>query len=342
MSAAATGQPDAILKDLAKLWVSLAKDKEGDPAEQTATGSGVLRAIAMTLIAAVDESEDPAEVGETVALLMKEHPSRAITLRLVAGEGRVLSSRVYAQCWMPFGQRRQICCEQIEITASECAVEDLPAVVLPLTVPDLPVILWCRSARMVSLPEFAGIEAVATKIIVDGDSFASTGAAFEQLQKARREGRVVADLAWTRITRWREITSRAFEDQMLYRQFSGPVDATIEYESEEPHDGAYYYAAWLADGIESCGGKPVVTMRQGSGAGAAAGLCSVSIRAASGAQIHLKADAGAVEVNANGKSSRTIYPNTSDSALLQEELSLPGRDPVFEAALQRAVEMSKR
>ncbi len=324
MSAAATVQPDAILKDLAKLWVSLAKEKEGDAVDKTATGSGVLRAIAMTLIAAVDEKEDPAEVGETVALLMKEHPSRAITLRLVGDEGRVLSSRVYAQCWMPFGQRRQICCEQIEITASECAVEDLPAVVLPLTVPDLPVILWCRSARMLSLPEFAGIEAVATKVIVDGDSFASTGASFEQMQNIKRSGIRVADLAWTRITRWREIISRVFEDQLLYQKLSGDVEVVIEFEHAEPHDGAYYVAAWIESGIESCGGKPRTTMRQASGAQAVAGLCSVSIRASGAVDISLRAEAGSVGAMVNGKNSRTVYPNTSDSALLQEELSLAG------------------
>ena len=85
---------------------------------------------------------------------MPEHPSRAIVIRFRAEDQRALAARVFAQCWMPFGHRQQICCEQIEITASDASLPDLAAVVLPLTVPDLPVILWCRSPRALS---FAGI-----------------------------------------------------------------------------------------------------------------------------------------------------------------------------------------
>jgi glucose-6-phosphate dehydrogenase assembly protein OpcA len=76
---------------------------------------------------------------------MPEHPARAILVRLSGAGDRSLAERVYSQCWMPFGQRRQICCEQVEITASDAALADLQSVVLPLTVPDLPLIVWCRS-----------------------------------------------------------------------------------------------------------------------------------------------------------------------------------------------------
>ena len=45
----------------------------------------------------------------------------------------------------------------------DAALADLPSVVLPLAVPDLPVILWCRSARLVDLPEFGAIAVMATR-----------------------------------------------------------------------------------------------------------------------------------------------------------------------------------
>ena len=339
MSSAATVAPDAILKDLAKLWVSLAKEKEERAPGKLDTGSGVLRAISMTLLAAVDESEDPADVGETIALLMKEHPSRAIILRLVAGDGRVLSSRVYAQCWMPFGQRRQICCEQIEITASECAVEDLPGVVLPLTVPDLPIILWCRSAHMLSLPAFSGIAAVATKVIIDGDAFHQAGAQFQELRKLLADGRLVADLAWTRITRWREAVSRAMEIGDFYQRMTGTVDVIVEHENTLPRDGAYYFAAWLANSLEKCGATVNVKLQAADHA--LAGLCSVTLRLANSGEIVIRADGEGLEVSASGNTSRSVYPKTNDYALLQEELSLPAHDPVFEAALRRAIQMSQ-
>ena len=72
----------------------------------------------MTLIVVVEEERDAQAIGETLASLMHEHPSRAIVLRVRSGEEPSLSARVFAQCWMPFGSRQQICCEQVEIISS--------------------------------------------------------------------------------------------------------------------------------------------------------------------------------------------------------------------------------
>jgi len=114
-----TVAPDRILKELEELWVTTGKQEEGE------AGQGVLRACTLTLVAIAEEGDDPMALGETVAALMPEHPARTIVIRLRGGGERTLSERVYAQCWMPFGQRRQICCEQVEITASDAALEDL-------------------------------------------------------------------------------------------------------------------------------------------------------------------------------------------------------------------------
>ena len=40
-----------------------------------------------------------------------------------------MEARVFAQCWMPFGKRQQICCEQIEITASETSLADAASLI---------------------------------------------------------------------------------------------------------------------------------------------------------------------------------------------------------------------
>src|SRR5437899_1928928 len=156
-----TVAPDKILRELSQLWVDEAKEGE----------AGVLRACSMTLVVLAEESDDASSLGETIAALMPEHPARAILIRLRGGGERELTERVYQQCWKPFGQRRQICCEQIELTASDAALADLPSVVLPLAVPDLPVILWCRSPRLAAIPVFRDIARIATKIIVDTAAF---------------------------------------------------------------------------------------------------------------------------------------------------------------------------
>ena len=115
----ATVAPDSILKELAALWTQ--EGKQG--------GAGVLRACSMTLVVIAEAGDDASALGETVAALMPEHPARSILIRLLGDRERALSQRVYQQCWKPFGQRQQICCEQIEITASDAALADLPSVI---------------------------------------------------------------------------------------------------------------------------------------------------------------------------------------------------------------------
>ncbi len=105
-----TVAPDHILKELAALWTQ--EGKQGD--------AGVLRACSMTLVVVAEAAEDAGALGETIAALMPEHPARAILIRLQGDGERALSQRVYEQCWMPFGQRRQICCEQIETHRERC------------------------------------------------------------------------------------------------------------------------------------------------------------------------------------------------------------------------------
>src|ERR1700722_16139659 len=95
-------KPDKILKDLGDLWTTMAKPDTGETAETDLSdthGGGVLRACAMTLISFVDDEEDSMALSAILAGLMKEHPSRAIVIRLKDGED-FLDARVFAQCWM--------------------------------------------------------------------------------------------------------------------------------------------------------------------------------------------------------------------------------------------------
>ena len=110
-----TVAPDKILRELSQLWVAQAKEGE----------TGVLRACSMTLVVLAEESDDASALGETIAALMPEHPARAVLIRLRGAGERELTERVYQQCWKPFGQRQQICCEQIE-PRPDAALADVP------------------------------------------------------------------------------------------------------------------------------------------------------------------------------------------------------------------------
>jgi len=331
-------QPDSILKDLSELWVTLGKESDGD------ASAGVLRACAMTLVATAEAAEDPGIVGETLASLMREHPSRAIVIRFRPSTARELSARVFAQCWMPFGRRRQICCEQIEITASEASLPELPPVILPLTVSDLPVILWCRSWRLFQLPDFPALAQIAQKVVVDSAAFPEPAEILRQLAARARAGQALGDLVWTRLTRWRELVAQMFENKSYLCRLPEVSEVRITHGGPSPPTMAYYLAAWLQDGLEKAGAAAQVRW-QADQAATAGELKQVELAApgvnAMWVSIGLTGDreTQVAELDMDSIVSRTAFPVANDYVLLREELSIPGRDAVFERTLMRALRL---
>ncbi len=318
---AATVAPDHILKELAELWVSLGKQENGE------AGAGVLRACSMTLVVLTEEGDDLAALGETIAALMPEHPARAIVVRLHGGTEPALSERVYSQCWMPFGQRRQICCEQIELTASDASIGDLPSVVLPLAVPDLPLILWCRSARLPGMPEFRRIAAMARKVIVDSAKASAPSAALTRMQEVNGRGVLLGDLSWTRLTRWREMLSQVFENQVNLTKLVKVASVEVQFgEGLEP--SARLMGVWIQEALAKIGVDAKLELAAGPG-------LRVKLTGAD-LDVELYRQEERLVVKVNGQSQCTNLPQASDYLLMREELGIIRQDAVFDAALAAA------
>lgn len=334
-----TIQPETILRELAELWVSLGK--EAEPGQS----AGVLRACSMTLVATADETEDPSDVWATLAALMPEHPSRAIVIRFRPSADRALSSRVFSQCWMPFGQRRQICCEQIEIMASDASLPDLPAVIVPLAAADLPLVLWCRGPRLFLLPDFLQLAKAAQKVVVDSKEFPSASDILSQLDARLGPGDTLGDLAWTRLTRLRQLVSQIFENRSYLARLANASEVRIAFGGARAPVSAYYLAAWLLECLEAAGAKadvawePVAQEAPGR-------LIRVELTAPARdglrVSIGIANDAGreSAEIQVDGLASRTVFPPDNDYVSLREELSIPGRDPVYESSLRRAARLA--
>lgn len=317
----ATISPDRILKELADLWRQEARE------EQAAPNAGVLRACSMTLIVVSEESENPAALGETLAALMPEHPARTVQIRLCGSRERELSERVYAQCWMPFGQRRQICCEQVEITAADAALGDLPSVVLPLAVADLPVFLWCRSPRLIGMPEFRQLAAMASKIVVDSAAMPDAREALRGMAAASARGVVLGDLAWTRLTRWREMLSQVFENRERLAQLAAPTRVRVEY-GPGYETAARYMAAWIAGAV-----------RAGVELQPFDGTLRVELTG-DGLRVEFARRDGTLSVSVNELSHQTSLPHPTEYLLMREELAIVRRDPVFERTLASAARLA--
>jgi len=320
-------RPENVLKELDELWASLGEQAGGPESH------GVLRACAMTFIVATRQAEDAPAVREALAGLIREHPSRVIVVCLRSATEPLLEARVTAECWLPFGGRQQICCERIEITAGQANLPDLPPLLLALAAPGLPVVLWCRHALLMEGAEFQRIAAVAHKLILDSSTHPDAAWILGRLAGLP----AVADLAWTRLTGWREIMARVFDDAGCRKRLAELAELRISYAGEAIPVAGYYLAAWVISALgeldirfEAVSGKPD---------GGIQGL----MLAAPGWSVSLgQVDDSTLETVVDSVRHRSTLPRPAEASLLREELGIAGRDRVYDRVLRLAAQMAGR
>lgn len=312
MGSTSTVQPEKILKDLAALWGTMSKG------ESQGVNSGVLRACAMTLVVATEGESDAIATGETLAELMHDHPSRAIVLRPIEEQGK-LDARVFAQCWMPFGKRQQICCEQIEISASTDRVNEVYSTILGIMAPDLPVVLWIRGGIWLECEGFVNLLKLAQKVIVDS----SQGGSLAMIRRLQPQVKLLGDLAWTRLTSFREVIAHTLEDHRMLGDLPRVTSIVVEYSSHPV--SAAYLGGWL----QTASPNAQVEIRVKAGV-------HDSVRL-TGEGVDIFVEFGpTVFFRINGYDHRAVLPVPSEVNVMREELSVLERDQVFRAALERA------
>lgn len=304
--------PEKILKDLRNLWLDLGRD--------TDVAGGVLRACGMTLVVATDASADMEDLRHLIGVLMHNHPARAIVLKLDGKAG--LNATVFSQCWMPFGKHQQICAEGVEITAGFSELTDVAQLLLPLIVSDLPAVLWCRGPRIFSDHGFAPLLPMVQKIIVDSTTVSDPYAAVAAVRDLRKQGRLVADLSWTKLTGLRELMASLFDEGTA----ANIESARIFYGGDAPTVSALYFTSWMERALPAA---RVTLERRGEGTRSIrsivlTGDCEVTLT---------RPDKATMEVHCHGRVRRSSLVLVSEETLMNEELSILGPDPVFDKVL---------
>ncbi len=310
-----------LLAELNERWRAMGNDSTGAVGKDS---TGVLRACSMTLIAVATPDDDPIELSRVLATLTHDHPNRGIVLRLGLGDRMEASTAI--QCWLPFGRRKQVCCEEIRISAPRGQVDQVPPILRGLCVPDLPVVVWCRDATLAASADLAPIRALAGKLIVE-PSATPVAEALGALRQLRSATLRVADLAWTRITRWREFIAR--EASGLCATAPGEVT----YSGLGEPMAALYLAAWLRNVMNvriSVRCEDPVPPQPGMGRIRAVRLAGLEMRRTAPSVVESRCG--------GGSGSSSVFPLLDAAGLLRDELAIYGADPHYEAALNSTLE----
>ncbi|MGE7390291.1 glucose-6-phosphate dehydrogenase assembly protein OpcA [Streptomyces sp. NPDC004126] len=198
-------------------------------------------------------------------------------------------------------------------------VNHAQSVVLPLLLPDAPVVVWWPEGAPADL---AGdpLGALGQRRITDTYSSEDPLGALGLRAEAYAPGDT--DLSWTRITPWRSMLAAALDQQTV-----SVVSATVEGEDENP--SCELLAMWLADRL----GVPVKrTLSDGPG------LTAVRLESKDGVIVLDRADGALATLCMPGQPDRAVALKRRDTAeLLAEELRRLDPDNTYEASLKFGV-----
>jgi glucose-6-phosphate dehydrogenase assembly protein OpcA len=270
--------------------------------------------MVMTLIIVVDD--ELAEEAMTAArAASREHPARL--LGVVLGDARG-NSQVDAEVGIGAGMSG----ERALIHLSGPVTKHAASVVLPLLLPDSPVVVWWPG-RAPEDPATDQIGRLARRRITDAAAV-PVRKSKAMLTQCRAYSPGNTDLAWTRITGWRALLAAAM-DQNPGRVLSAEVSA------ERISPSAELLAAWLADRL-----KVDVERKTSDGPG----ITGVVLHTKNGDVALVRPDGNLATLCSPGKPDRPVaLKRRPVGDLLAEELRRLDPDDIYAATVKKLVKM---
>jgi len=174
---------------------------------------------------------------------------------------------------------------------------------------------------------------LASKVIIDTHG-EDPRSAFNELARWRARGRVVADLEWTRLTRWREPIAHIFDNAARENKLSNFHTIEVAHADDKPCASVLYMAAWLSAPYKA---KVSILKTEGSGSG----LHRVTLRSGSETIDFERTSRDCMTLRStNGRERKYSFSEASLYTLMNEELSLLGPDPAFDSAFTHAQELA--
>ncbi|MFT8395205.1 glucose-6-phosphate dehydrogenase assembly protein OpcA [Propionibacterium sp.] len=274
--------------------------------------TGITSGLVMTLIV-MSTTRQYSQAFDAAQATAAEHPSRILMVVQSKSPKTGMDAEIRVGEGVPG--------DMITLRLAGELVEHADSVVLPLLLPDLPVVAWWPGSGP-ELPSQDPVGSLANLRITDAVNADDPVGALV----ARARGPHSAadtDLSWTRITRWRALIASALD------QCREPVTAAVV-EAAEENAPAALMASWLDARL----GVPV-EMKTSMGPGITG--------------VRLQTETGEVAILRTAKSdSEYIVPNQPVRAaalarrhrvaLLSEELRRLGPDLIFEQALDKLAE----
>jgi glucose-6-phosphate dehydrogenase assembly protein OpcA len=289
-----------------------------------------VRTSVLTLVIVVDRSEDAAGTLDIVRELGGRHPSRTLVLCVGGDENEDSSLDANAAVLLVERGGRQVCVEEVTLEVRGRARLHLDSLVLPFSLPDLPVAVWLPEG----LPSAGDplLEA-ANRVIVDTRVVGDQAGALTKVASLTRR-LPVTDLSWTRLRPWRELLATLFEGRR-YRPF---LDGVQHVEVLGHFGPRHLLAGWLMSRLD----LPRARVHVAEAEHVAIKLVASDAGRTGRFEVERKGDERVIDAAVDidgGPSYRQTLQFGADwpSRSLADALTRMGHDEVYEGALKTAL-----
>jgi glucose-6-phosphate dehydrogenase assembly protein OpcA len=190
------------------------------PADDGSEGDSLrvrARTSVLTLIVVAPAEETRARATAAVEALAGRHPSRAIILAPGDPDGpAAFEARIDAACHLSPRGTTETCTEEIVVRLGGELAQHLSSTIAPLTIHDLPAVLWWPDDAPFGSPVFVDLAEECDRVLVDSGGFRGDGvASLLGMAQAVAEGTITHDIAWMRLELWRELLAGLFDHPLL-------------------------------------------------------------------------------------------------------------------------------
>ncbi|MHB8644282.1 MAG: glucose-6-phosphate dehydrogenase assembly protein OpcA [Thermomicrobiales bacterium] len=215
-------------------------------------GRSSMQAYTLNLIIFAGSGANAADAQEIAARVGQVHPSRTIILRTEEREEAHLRAWISAQCDYGGGMERSGS-EQVTLEAAGDGIRQLPGTVIPLLVPEVPVVLWWSGDGLFNHAIFPALMDASDQLVIDSSAFPDSVQVLARLHALGSEeypGVALRDLAWARLTPWRELTAQFFDAPPMRPYLDGIQRVQVTYAAGDGGhanpEQALLYGSWLA------------------------------------------------------------------------------------------------
>ena len=202
----------AIERQLTALWQQASQDEED---------GGVTRASMFNLLVYVPSPAEAAKLDDMLTDITAARPCRAILIVADAdAPEELITAEVTSRCTLPSASSKQVCCEQVTITAGGAQADEVPSAVAPLLLSDLPVYLWWHAVpRLADKALFRRLVDLSDRVVIDSANFKDQETDLASMAAVLNDTprwTALSDLNWARLTAWRALLA-GFYDISDYR-----------------------------------------------------------------------------------------------------------------------------